>query len=144
MSKGLLFLVAVAVSGQLFADAFYKWVDADGVTHYSEKPPAEGGGNSVTIDVTPAMEGAPADSEASPRSRSVVIYSAEWCGVCKQAKQYFHLHQVAYTEYDVEKSAKGIADFRKLRGHGVPIILVGNDRMDGFNAARFEKMRRGR
>jgi glutaredoxin len=143
MLKALVFLLVLVLSGQLHADSFYKWVDADGVTHYSEKPPAEGGGNAVNIDVTPAMEGAPAGSAAGPTSRPVTIYSAEWCGVCKQAKQYFHLHQVVYTEYDVEKSAKGMADFKKLHGRGVPIILVGNDRMDGFSPSRFEQMRRG-
>lgn len=43
-------------------------------------------------------------------------------------------------EYDVEKSSKGKRDFKRLGGTGVPIILVGQKRLNGFSWETFEKL----
>ena len=40
---------------------------------------------------------------------------------------------IVFTEYDIEKSTKGRRDFESMKGRGVPIILVGDMRMNGFN-----------
>jgi hypothetical protein len=45
-----------------------------------------------------------------------------------------------FSEYDVDKSSKGKRDFKKLGGKGVPVILVGKQRMNGFSAGKFEKI----
>ncbi len=140
-------LLALAINGAM-ADNFYKWVDGNGVTHYSEAPPEQGQANTVNVELKPA--GAPPPAPPVYRSSSpavdkkVVIYSAAWCGVCKQAKRYFREHDVPFTDYDVETSAKGKADYSRLNGHGVPIILVGSARMDGFSAGGFEQLWRAK
>ncbi len=131
-------MAVICLSTSAHAEQFYKWVDENGVTQYSQKPPSSGKAGVLNIELPPA-----ASSSASSRSqKAVVIYTAEWCGVCHAAKKYFAEHQVAYTEYDVEKSAKGMADYQRLQGRGVPIVLVGEARMDGFSAERFEAMRK--
>ena len=70
------------------------------------------------------------------------MYSTSWCGACKRAKQYFNENGINYVEYDVETNEKGKQDFRELGGRGVPIILVGNKRLNGFTASSFEKIYR--
>ena len=45
-------------------------------------------------------------------------------------------------ELDVEKSAEGKQEYRELKGRGVPIILVGDQRMNGYDQARLEGMLR--
>jgi glutaredoxin len=72
--------------------------------------------------------------------KRAIMYSASWCGVCKKAKRYFEENGITYTEYDVEKSAKGEAEFKRLGAKGVPVILVGNRRMNGFSVDGFEKL----
>jgi glutaredoxin len=72
--------------------------------------------------------------------KTVTIYTATWCGICDTAKQYFRQQDIPYKEYDIETSSKGQKDFRKLKGTGVPIILIGNKRMNGFTAQRFESL----
>lgn len=73
-------------------------------------------------------------------NESVVLYSAAWCVVCKRAKQYFDHNEVRYLELDIEQDEQGIADFKRMNGRSVPIILVGNKRMNGFDETRFEKL----
>ena len=52
----------------------YKWVDAKGVTHYSEKPPADGKSKSVELrEATPRSTGpgAPAPASASLKDQEI-------------------------------------------------------------------------
>ena len=70
------------------------------------------------------------------------MYSTTWCGYCKQARNYFQQNNIAFAEYDVEKSDKGKRDYKKMNGRGVPIILVGDKRMNGFSPGAFEKIYR--
>jgi len=68
------------------------------------------------------------------------MLSATWCGVCKRARNWLAQNGVPFTEYDVERDQKGIEEYRRLGARGVPIILVGEQRMDGFSAKRLEAM----
>lgn len=70
----------------------------------------------------------------------IVMYSTRWCPYCYKAREYFKRHQFSYVEYDIEASAQNLADFRALNGQGVPLILVGNQRMQGFNPQSFEAL----
>ena len=70
----------------------------------------------------------------------IILYSSRGCHFCRQAKAYFKARKIAFREYDVEQDAKGRRDFKRLRGRGVPIILLGKRRMDGFEPARFEHL----
>ena len=72
----------------------------------------------------------------------VVMYSAAWCGVCQRARQFFKTNNIAYSEYDVETSAKGKNNFARLQGRGVPIILMNGKRMNGFDEGRFKQLYR--
>ena len=53
------------------------------------------------------------------------------------------MNKISFSEYDVETSAKGKADFARMKGQGVPIILVGEKRMNGFNPTRFKQLFEG-
>ena len=81
------------------------------------------------------------DKLATDKDR-VVFYSASWCGYCKQARSFMRSRQVAFVEYDIETSPQGYADYRALNGTGVPILLVGDQRLNGWEASRFDQMYR--
>lgn len=143
----LIFCCGIGLSLSVCAE-IYKWIDGNGVTQYGDKPPAEqptleirGRISSYTTPtVEPLPEGFFTPKAKSGRGKRVVMYSAEWCGVCKRAKSYFKEKNIHYTEYDIDKSEKARSDYEKLNGRGVPIILIGKQRMNGFSAERFEQM----
>jgi len=126
----------------------YKWVDERGVTQYSDTPPVDQPTveirGSISSYTTPSVEPLPADFfshlKRPVRSNRVVIYSAEWCGVCKQAKAYFQKKNIQYAEYDIDKSKQAREQYDRLNAHGVPVILIGNQRLNGFNEKRFEQL----
>jgi len=116
----------------------YKYVDSSGrVVYSSEKPPSNEAAQKVTIhdNSVSSME-----SYDENGKKAVVMYSASWCGICRQARAYFEGQGIDYNEYDVDTNARGKRDFARLGGRGVPIILVGDQRMDGFSKARFERL----
>ncbi len=59
-------------------------------------------------------------------------------GCAKKTKTYLSEKGVAFREYDVERSKTGRREYKRLNGKGVPIILVGDQRMDGFDRSRLE------
>jgi glutaredoxin len=63
----------------------------------------------------------------------VVMYATDWCPFCERARQFFKRHDVRYVEHDIEKSPGANAEYRRLGGRGIPLILVGERRVNGFN-----------
>jgi glutaredoxin len=70
----------------------------------------------------------PANSGAS-----IIMYSTDWCGYCKQARALFNSSGLAYREYDIEKSAEGLKQYQVLDGRGVPLIVINGKLLRGFN-----------
>lgn len=117
----------------------YKWKDAAGRTHVSDRPPEQGGAERLRIRTfTGPAETSYTDN--TPATQKVVMLSTTWCGVCKQARAWLSQKGIPFDEYDVERSETGKAEYRRLGGKGVPIILVGNQRMNGFSADRLAAM----
>jgi len=139
----------------VFASAtaeIYKWKDKDGNIQFGDRPPATAKTKRVELKINTyksVEEGYSPDwfykrkkSRGGGRQQ-VVMYSAVWCGICTRAKKYFKKNNIAFKELDIDTSKEGKEGFKRLNGTGVPIILVGKKRMNGFDSQRFEKMYRG-
>jgi len=139
----LVLLMASPVShGQLF-----KWVDEQGNVHYGDSPPDNaklkritGKVSSYTSVSVEAFVYDPGNISRRKKSTRVVMYSTSWCGYCKQAAKHFRKNNIPFVEYDIEKSERGAKEYKKLNGRGVPIILIGDQRMNGFNASSFDSI----
>jgi glutaredoxin len=134
-------LLALGVSFAAAAASVYKWKDDAGRVHYSNEPPPENVDTQKVRLVIPSF-GGPAEvtGVAVPAGRSVVLYGTTHCRYCQAARNYLRERGIPFTDFDVESSAAGREGFRALGGRGVPIILVGNMRMDGFNAGELARM----
>ena len=77
---------------------------------------------------------------AAKEKVNVVMYSTSWCGYCKKARRYFKSKGIKYTEYDIERSTAAKWKYDRLGGKGVPLILIGNNRMRGFSVRRFDRL----
>ncbi|WP_370279468.1 glutaredoxin domain-containing protein [Pontibacterium sp.] len=117
----------------------YRWQDEDGIMHISEQPPAnkpyEGG--TITSYEDPAYLNNPLGAQGSGE---VIMYSTQWCPYCQKARRYFKRNKIPFREYDVETTSKGRRDFKTLRARGVPVILIGHKRMNGFSEKSFEQL----
>ena len=144
MKNVLILLCLILVTGGAVAD-IYRWTDSNGNVHFSDQAPDDQASETLELRIN-TYESVTYDSLTfelpTPAGKKVVMYSASWCGVCAKAKRYFEKKGIPYTEYDVENSRQGKQGFAQLGGKGVPIILVGKRRMNGFSVAGFENLYR--
>jgi glutaredoxin-like YruB-family protein len=80
-----------------------------------------------------SRENASANAAGAAGSKKVVMYTTNHCPACRAAKDYFAKKGVHYEEIDVEASQTSFQEFKKLGGNGVPLILVGDKKMEGFS-----------
>lgn len=138
MRYAFLILFVLALSPALHAE-IHKWRDENGTLHFSDKPPVDI--ESEVIVVEPNVYAQPTIEEVSVDLASngkVVMYSTTWCGYCRKAREYFRTNKIAFKEYDVETNAKGKRDYKRLNASGVPVILVGKKRLNGFSEKKFD------
>jgi glutaredoxin len=74
-------------------------------------------------------------AKAGAMQPDVVLYSTEWCGYCTATREFFVSNGIQFTELDIEKSAAGNAGHKRLNGNGVPLIVVGENIIRGYNEA---------
>ena len=125
----LLLAMHAAAAGKV-----YRWTDENGQIQFSDSAPPNVHAQEVKI---PSFTGpAEISNEAGVSvGRDVKLYTTASCGYCKRAKAYLSGRHITYTELNVETSSTAKADFARLNGRGVPVIFVGNQRMDGYNEA---------
>jgi len=125
----------------------YRWVDANGRVQYGERAPS--GAKARTIESRVSSYSGPAIvSGTAPASRSaaagappeIKMYATAWCTYCKRAREYFARKGLRYTELDIEQSAQARAEYDRLGARGVPVILVGAQRMTGFSEGSMDQM----
>ena len=62
----------------------------------------------------------------------VVIYTTSTCPFCAQARALFAAKGVKYTEYQIDKSKTANDEFVAKGGIGVPLVYIGDRRIDGY------------
>ena len=139
----LLITLILLVFSQPSFSKIYKYTDKDGNIQFTDKkPPEKAKAETIKLKIN-TVKNPNIYNHSLGTSDKIIMYSATWCGVCKTAKKYFKSQGIPFQEFDVEKSAKGRKDFKRLRGRGVPIILIGKQRMDGFDRSYFEELYEG-
>ena len=72
-------------------------------------------------------------ASASEGQPVVVLYATSWCGYCKMTRQFFAANGIRYTEQDIEQSSAAYKEHRNLGGNGVPLVVVGDQVIKGWN-----------
>jgi glutaredoxin len=151
----LLLPLLLLLAGPLWADVFV-WVDAKGVKHYGDAPPRTPG-DETGLEVRRAYRrqletqrheavvsgvqrrtdfftgGAGATGIRAAGGARVVMFSAPGCGYCVKARDYLNQKGVVFEELDVNASEDARRRFQSLGGRGVPLILIGERQISGFD-----------
>ena len=151
-----LLLMAVSLAGA----EMYQWVDESGaVTFKDTPPPASGKRRKVKVykdsdfapapptQAVPAARGdksiaMPASQPSTPKKErftgTVEMYVTDWCGYCKKAQSYMNSRGISYVAYDIEKDSSAKQRHKELGGRGVPLIIIGSNKMSGFSPETLE------
>lgn len=133
---GWLLIVAIAPA---FAQV-YLWRDSEGKAHLTTEPPKDWKPEAPrNASSAPSPETNNRPVAASPEM-AIVMYTTSWCPHCAKARAYLRSRNISFTDHDIEQSADANADYKKHGGRGVPLIFVGEQRMNGFSERRMAEM----
>ena len=135
----LIYFLALLFTSAATAE-IYKWVDEQGNVYFTDRPPSNQTTEKIEVKINSYTSPLITDIDRLfGKSNELVMYSTSWCGYCKKARDYFNANGIAFKEYDVENSSKGKRDYDKLGRGGVPILLMGKQRMNGFSVKKFHR-----
>ena len=158
LSVAILFLtLTIGISSA----EIYKWVDENGVTHFSDAPTREiPESTEVETDDTQNSTGASADrrpapekstqgtldhgffdllndpeqKEVAPTAPSVEIYETDWCGYCKKAKNFFRARGIKFTTYDIDKDPQAARRMMTMTNvRAVPFVVINGKPIQGYS-----------
>ena len=155
--RKLLVLALALAPALIHADTIYKSVGPDGRITYSQKPPA-----GDRVEKTFSYENLPAtplpdsvlryrddlqksmDKRLAAAARgggpSPALFTAVWCGYCRQAKAYLAAKGIAYREYDIE-TPDGMRAFAQAgAARGIPVLLWKGQRVQGFSRPAYDSL----
>ena len=71
----------------------------------------------------------------------VVLFTTPTCSFCVSAKRYFREKNIRFTEVDVSRDQKAAIDMERRTGQkGVPVILINNRPIVGFNVPKINSL----
>lgn len=73
--------------------------------------------------------------------KNVTIYSTPTCHYCNMAKEYFDANGVKYQTFDVSQDQEKRKEMMEKSGQlGVPVILIDEDVVVGFNKPKLTRL----
>jgi glutaredoxin len=130
-----LVLCAAVASAQV-----YRWKDAQGITHFSDTPPATSV-PATKIDIQTAPSSTPALPFAlaqAVKEHPITLYTTTQCAACDQGRALLQSRGIPY----LEKTVSNAADHAALRQAGgasqLPLLLVGRSKFIGYEQATWD------
>ncbi len=145
----------------------YKWVDENGVTHYSDSPTHNIPESAETEDddnpsaELPSAAQPPAAKEShkgtlepgffdildepqeealAAKKPTVEIYETSWCGYCKKAKNFFRSRGIDFVAYDIEKDPQAARRMRSMtKTRAVPFVVINGQGIEGYSEQAYAR-----
>lgn len=153
--RTLLAMITLLLAFSVAGAEMYQWVDDKGVVTFKDTPPPaskksrkvktyQEGDFAAAPPYQPAPKARNDKSSAIAASKppspakahftgTVEMYVTDWCGYCKKAEKYLTGKGIPYVAYDIEKDSAANKRHKELGGRGVPLIVIGSNKMSGFS-----------
>lgn len=71
----------------------------------------------------------------------VIVFSTPTCSYCNIAKRYFRDKKIKFRDVDVSRDQKAAMDMQRKTGQtGVPVIMINNRPIVGFDKLKINKL----
>lgn len=72
--------------------------------------------------------------------KEVIIYTAEGCSHCHEAKEFFDSNNIPYTEYSISKDKVVKKELMKKGVMSVPYIIIGDSEFREFDGDKIKSI----
>jgi len=70
----------------------------------------------------------------------VIIFTSTSCPWCNRVKQYLKEMRFRFREVNVERDPEGARELKRRNIMGVPVVLINNYPIIGFDKAKIDKL----
>jgi len=78
---------------------------------------------------------------ATTQQQKVIVFSTPTCSHCNSAKRYLRENKIKFRDVDVSRDQRAAKDMVRRTGQmGVPVILINNRPIIGFDRAKINQM----
>jgi len=78
---------------------------------------------------------------AAAAQPKVIIFTTPTCSFCNAAKRYFREKKIRFRDVDVSRDQRAARDMQRKTGQsGVPVILINNRPIVGFDKPKINRM----
>ncbi len=70
----------------------------------------------------------------------VVLFTGASCPWCAAARQYLRQRRVRFHEVDASRDRKAQRELERRHIRGVPVLLIGNQAVVGFDRAKIDRL----
>ena len=146
----------LAIDSIAFAE-IYKWMDAEGKTHFSDQPPDRDSRIDIVTThrsnayqgqaATPAVGALSSDSGANGATMAaqVELYTTSRRPYFKQARHLFRSRGIAFKDYVAEKYSGAAARKAQLDSNsGVPVAIFNGTKILGYSEVAYAEALTGR
>lgn len=70
----------------------------------------------------------------------VIIFTSSSCPWCNRVKQYLREKRFRFREVNVERDPEGARELRRRNIMGVPVVLINNHPIVGFDQVKIDKL----
>ena len=79
--------------------------------------------------------------QTTNKQPKIIVFSTPTCSHCNNAKAYFRQQKIKFRNVDVSRDQNAAKDMvRKTGQQGVPVILINNRVIVGFDKGKIEKI----
>lgn len=69
--------------------------------------------------------------------KQVTLYTSPSCGHCRRANAFLLREGIRFRELDITRSTKARKALERIGARGVPVVLIGDRRLEGFDERAF-------
>ena len=71
--------------------------------------------------------------------REVTLLTSKYSPYGHKVEGFFKKHHVKFVRYDIDESEKGKALFKQYKGKRIPLVIINNDVVEGYNEVKMDK-----
>lgn len=72
------------------------------------------------------------------KSIPVAVYGTQTCPFCIKTREFLASNNIAFSDLDIDQSEKARSNFKALGAEGVPVVLIGNRMIRGFDEKQIQ------